>query len=131
MGAYSTLGWSQNSNTWITLWLKAVKNIDGTNRFGISELNAIPIGGYVYVSASLWPILGSDRVLRVDADLVSLSLSSLLLQPSNSRHVRLRLGFREVRREVRMDRGSADDSRRWKHHPQREFFLRRLFVRPG
>ncbi|KAL7413815.1 putative transporter [Mrakia frigida] len=47
MGAYSTLGWSQNSNTWITLWLKAVKNVDGTNRFGISELNAIPIGGYV------------------------------------------------------------------------------------
>ena len=41
----STWTWSQNANSWITLFLKSVKNADGTKRFTVSELNAIPIGG--------------------------------------------------------------------------------------
>lgn len=43
--SYATWSWSQNSNSWIILFLKAVKNADGTKRFSIPELNAIPIGG--------------------------------------------------------------------------------------
>ncbi len=27
------------------LWLKSLKNPDGTSRWGVSEINAIPIGG--------------------------------------------------------------------------------------
>lgn len=44
--AYSFWSWSQNANTWIILYLKALKNADGTKRFSVQEINAIPIGGY-------------------------------------------------------------------------------------
>lgn len=53
-------------------------------------------------------------------DFVSLSPFS---QSSNPRHVRFCLGFREVRRSIRLDRRSADDSRRWEHHPFRELVV--------
>lgn len=48
----STWGWSQNSSTWIILFLKAQLNPDGTHQFGISERNAIPIGGCEFLSTS-------------------------------------------------------------------------------
>ncbi|CED85583.1 Permease of the major facilitator superfamily [Phaffia rhodozyma] len=43
------VGWTetQNANTWIILFLKAAKNANGTTRFSVSQLNLIPIGGYV------------------------------------------------------------------------------------
>lgn len=68
---YAFWSWATNSNTWIILFLvshppitimyvralyrrriltlalqKDVKNPDGTLRFNVSEINAIPIGGY-------------------------------------------------------------------------------------
>jgi len=49
----SCWSWSQNSNTWIILFLKAAKNADGTKRFSVSELNAIPIGGCTSLSTCL------------------------------------------------------------------------------
>lgn len=63
----STLGWSQNSNTWISLALKAEKNADGSKRFEISELNAI-----VSLSSDL-PFSSHP----VDADLLSPSLQPI------------------------------------------------------
>jgi ACS family pantothenate transporter-like MFS transporter len=59
--SYAFWSWATNSNTWIILFLvrslfvsrrlvlteqKDVKNPDGSLRFSVSEINAIPIGGY-------------------------------------------------------------------------------------
>ncbi|KAJ9117379.1 hypothetical protein QFC24_006473 [Naganishia onofrii] len=44
--AYSTWSWSQDSNGWFVLFLKAVKNADGTKRFSVAEINAISIPAY-------------------------------------------------------------------------------------
>lgn len=60
--SYAFWSWATNSNTWIILFLvslptlpvlgmltrqKDVKNPDGSLRFSVPEINAIPIGGYV------------------------------------------------------------------------------------
>lgn len=36
------------------LWLKSLKNADGTPRWGVSQLNAIPMGGYAMQMAGIW-----------------------------------------------------------------------------
>ncbi|CED85468.1 Permease of the major facilitator superfamily [Phaffia rhodozyma] len=60
--AYSTWSWAQNSNSWIVLFLKAEKNADGTKRFGISQLNMIPIIGYaIQMVAMVGCAWGSGR----------------------------------------------------------------------
>lgn len=46
--------WSQNSNTWIALWLASLRNADGTKRFDVAALNSIPIGGYVLSILSMF-----------------------------------------------------------------------------
>lgn len=43
------------------LWLKSLKNPDGSPVWGISQLNAIPMGGYAMQMAGIWAIaLASD-----------------------------------------------------------------------
>ncbi|GHJ89178.1 hypothetical protein NliqN6_5580 [Naganishia liquefaciens] len=44
--AYSTWSFSQDSNGWFVLFLKSVKNADGSKRFSVAEINAISIPAY-------------------------------------------------------------------------------------
>ncbi|KAJ9091483.1 hypothetical protein QFC20_007623 [Naganishia adeliensis] len=44
--SYATWSWSQDSNGWFVLFLKAVKKADGTKRFNVAEINAISIPAY-------------------------------------------------------------------------------------
>ncbi|KAK0198136.1 retrograde regulation protein 2 [Armillaria mellea] len=39
---------------YFNLWLKSLKNPDGTSRWGVSEINAIPIGGQAIQVAFVW-----------------------------------------------------------------------------
>lgn len=57
--------WSQDSNTWLSLFLKSVKNEDGSNKFSSNQINSIPIGGYVLqiVFMIIWAYL-SDRLQK-------------------------------------------------------------------
>lgn len=43
------------------LWLKSLKHLDGTEVWGITQLNAIPMGGYAMQIAGMWSFaFGSD-----------------------------------------------------------------------
>ncbi|TIB37589.1 hypothetical protein E3P86_02129 [Wallemia ichthyophaga] len=62
---YAFWSWSQDANTWFTLFLKSVTNSDGSKRFTNNQLTSIPIGGYVLqiVFMMLWAYL-SDKQQR-------------------------------------------------------------------
>ncbi|AFR98231.2 transmembrane transporter Liz1p [Cryptococcus neoformans C23] len=45
-GAYAFAAWAADANSWFMLWLKALTHPDGSKRFTIQEINAIPIGGF-------------------------------------------------------------------------------------
>jgi hypothetical protein len=55
--AYSFWSWSQNANVWFALFLKSVKNSDGTARFSVPQINTIPIGGCKWDPALALPHL--------------------------------------------------------------------------
>lgn len=38
--------WANFGLSYMNLWLKSLKNIDGTNKFSVYQINMIPIGGY-------------------------------------------------------------------------------------
>lgn len=62
---YAFWSWSQDANTWFSLFLKSVTNADGSKLFSNNQLTAIPIGGYVMqiVSMVIWAYL-SDKQQR-------------------------------------------------------------------
>lgn len=62
---YAFWSWSQDANTWFTLFLKSVTNSDGSKRFTNNQLTSIPIGGYVLqiVFMMIWAYL-SDKQQR-------------------------------------------------------------------
>ncbi|KAK8850330.1 hypothetical protein IAR55_004247 [Kwoniella newhampshirensis] len=50
-----------SGNSYFQLWLRSLKNPDGSKVWGITQLNAIPLGGYAMQIAAVWFFaFGSD-----------------------------------------------------------------------
>ncbi|CAG9940965.1 unnamed protein product [Clonostachys rosea f. rosea IK726] len=46
LAAYLQFAWSQRANSYFLLFLKGLKNADGTARYSVYTVNLIPLGGY-------------------------------------------------------------------------------------
>ncbi|TIA93117.1 hypothetical protein E3P99_00284 [Wallemia hederae] len=76
---YAFWSWSQDANTWFSLFLKSVTNADGSKRFTSNQLTAIPIGGYVLQIAFMliWAYL-SDLQQRRCRYIVAQQITTLV-----------------------------------------------------
>ncbi|TIC03924.1 MFS general substrate transporter [Wallemia mellicola] len=63
---YAVWSFSQDSNTWLSLFLKSLTNEDGSKRFSNNQVTAIPIGGYVVqiVFMLIWAYLSDIHQRR-------------------------------------------------------------------
>ena len=97
--AYMTLGESQNSNTWISLMLKAERTSTGAKRFGITQLNVIPIPGYVLQMLAMFAFAWASgrfggRYIWIMIQLGTLVVGNIILSVSQPASRTLRVAFR-------------------------------------